>query len=68
MADIKKHIFLTVIWILHTLDIFLQFFGVKLVKLTKETIYSSLTPEEIEETRKPDVAVPFQKFIEVSEL
>ena len=68
MADIKKHIFLTVIWILHTLDIFLQFFGVKLVKLTKETIYGSLTPEEIEETRKPDVAVPFQKFIEVNEL
>ena len=65
MDEIKKHVFLSLIWILNTLDVFLQFFGIKLVRLTKETVYNSLTPEEIEETKKPDVAVPFQLFIKV---
>ena len=66
METLKKKIFLSLNWILNTLDVFLQFFGIKLVRLTKETVYNSLTPEEIEETQKPDVAVPFQKYLQVS--
>ena len=65
MFEVRRIIILTIIWILDALDAILQFFGVKIAKLTRERIYSALSPEEIEETKKPDVAMPFQKFIKV---
>ena len=65
MSEVRRIIILTIIWVLDTMDSVLQLFGVKVAKLTRERIYGSLTPEEIEETKKPDVAVPFQKFIKV---
>ena len=65
MSELKRIVILSIIWILDTVDSILQFFGVKVFKITWDRVYNSLSPEEQEEAEKPDVAVPFKIFVKV---
>ena len=65
MVNAKKYIVLSVIYLLDTVDVILRFFGIKLYRLTKEKILGNLTPDELDETKQKDVALPFQLFMKV---
>ena len=65
MVDAKKYIALSVMYLLDTVDVILRFFGIKLYRLTRERILGNLTPEELDETKQKDVALPFQLFMKV---
>ena len=65
MSELQRIVILSIIWILDTLDAILQFFGTKVFKITWDRVYNLLSPEEREEARKPDVAVPFKIFVKV---
>ncbi len=57
---------IAIIWVLDSVDVVLRrLFGVKLVRLTRARVLGSLTPDELREASKPDVAEPFNKFITV---
>ena len=65
MSELQRIVIFSIIWILDTLDAILQFFGVKVFKITWDKVYNSLSSEEREEAKKPDVAVPFKIFVKV---
>ena len=68
MAKLLKYAVLSIIFILDTVDKILRFFGLKLYKLTTERVLGSLGPEQLEETKEKDVALPFRLFIKVMKI
>ena len=65
MSELQRIVILSIIRVLDTLDAILQFCDVKVFKITWDRVYNSLNPEEREEAKKPDAAVPFKIFVKV---
>ena len=62
-VTMKRHLVLTLIYIIDTVDVVLRMLGIKLCKLDKQSIMGSLSPEAWEETQKSDMVDGFNAFL-----
>ena len=64
MGPILEFILVTIVSFLNFLDKSLQTFGIKLLRMDKESMMKRLTPELREEAKSKDIALPFDLFLQ----